>query len=60
LRRDRRKTVEQLRFEWVGPTEAREPNEVVLDPETTKAAIALMASALVAVVRAAEEPDDER
>jgi hypothetical protein len=52
--------VEQLRLEWVGPTEAREPNEVVLDPETTKAAIALMASALVAVVRAAQEADDER
>jgi len=34
--------------------------EVVLDPETTAAAIVLLARALIAVVRAVEETDHER
>lgn len=52
--------VEQLHFEWAGPSETRDPNQVVIDPETTAVAIALIARALLAVVRAVQEADDER
>jgi len=52
--------VKQYRFPWVVPGETRDPHEVVLDPETTEIVIAVMARALVAVVRAAEEVKDER
>ena len=51
--------VEQLRFPW-GSSETRDSNQVVIDPETTAVAIALMARALIAVVRAVREADDER
>jgi hypothetical protein len=51
---------EQLRFEWAGPGEIRDSNQVVIDPVTTEVAIALMARALIAVVRAVHEADDER
>ena len=53
----------QIPFEWNEPGEIERPNRVVLEAETTKAVIALMASALVAVVLAgqqAEETADER
>ena len=62
-RRTRRVTVNQIPFEWNEPGEIERPNQVVLEAETTKAVIALMASALVAVVLAgqqAEETADER
>ena len=52
--------MEQLRFEWAEPNESREPSKVELDPETTEAVIGLMARALIVVVRAAGEADDER
>ena len=52
--------VKQRQFEWPAPSEARDPNQVVIDPETTAVAIALMARALIAVMHAVQEPDDER
>ena len=52
--------VKQHRFPWPVPGESRDPHEVVLDPETTEIAIALMARALIAVVRAVEETADDR
>ena len=52
--------MQQMRFEWLEETEAGEPLEVELDVETTEAVIVLMAQALIAVVRAAEEAPDER
>lgn len=52
--------MEQLPFEWADPTVVRETSEVSLDPATADAAVALMARALVVVVRAVEETDDER
>jgi hypothetical protein len=53
----------QLRFGWAVSIEPISPTEntgVDLDEETTKAVVALMASALIAVVRAAEEDADDR
>jgi hypothetical protein len=56
--------VEQARFEWTEQTTrgAAEPSEVEveLERETIEAVIDLMARALMAVVRAAEEATDER
>ena len=52
--------VKQRQFPWAAPAESRDANEVGLDPETTAAAIALLARALIAVVRAVQEVDDER
>lgn len=52
--------VKQRRFPWAAPRETRDAPEVVLEPETTVAAIALLARALLAVVRAVEEAGDER
>ncbi|MGH2348391.1 MAG: hypothetical protein ACRDFT_02855 [bacterium] len=52
--------VKQRRFEWALPSETRDPNSVVMDPEATEVAIGLMARALIAVVRAVQEADDER
>lgn len=54
--------MKQIGFEW---EELREelvdsPNQVDLDPETSESVVALMAQAMVAVVRAIEEVDDER
>jgi hypothetical protein len=51
--------VTQYRFPWAVP-ETRDPHEVVLDPETAEIVIALMTRAVIAVVRAVEEVDDER
>jgi hypothetical protein len=56
-------TVKQVPFEWQQPGDADMPSQVVLDVETTTTVIALMASAVVAVVRGAtqvEETADER
>ena len=53
----------QLRFGWAVPIEPISPTEntgVDLDEETTEALIVLMASVLIAVVRAAEEDADDR
>ena len=52
--------VKQRRFEWAAPSETRDPKQVVLDRETTVVAIALMARALIAVMHAVHEADDER
>jgi hypothetical protein len=49
-----------MRFQWEEPTDHAAPCDVVLDPETTEAVIALMAGVLTVVVRAAEEVADER
>jgi hypothetical protein len=53
-------TVEQTHFEWAEPIERSEPSEVVLEPETVEALIPMMARALIAVVRPAEEATDDR
>ena len=50
--------VKQHRFPWAAPGER--PHEVVLDPETTEIVIALLARALIAVVREVEASADER
>ena len=50
----------QQQFPWGAPGASRDAHEVVLDRETTEMAIMLMARALIAVVRAVEETDDER
>jgi hypothetical protein len=50
--------VEQLRFEW-GSSQS-DSNQVVIDRETSEAAVALMTRALIAVVRAVREANDER
>jgi hypothetical protein len=47
-------------FEWAEQGPRENPSEVVFDPETTEAVIALMARLLVTVLRATEEVDDER
>jgi hypothetical protein len=51
-------------MDLVMPTALCERNEVALDPAKASAVVALMAQALIAVVRgvehAAEEGDDER
>ena len=55
--------MKQLPFRWAEQAEQKEASgpELVLDAETTEAVVALMARALVAVVRAVEEDDgDER
>ena len=52
--------MDQIRFEWAEPRECRGPSDVALDHETIDAALALMARALIAVVRGAMENDDER
>ena len=52
--------MKQLRLQWAEPTELGAWDEVDLEPETTEAVIALMARALIAVVRAAQENADER
>jgi hypothetical protein len=51
---------EQLHFAWAGPSEPPDLDQIVIDPETTAVTIALMARALIAVVRAVAEADDER
>ena len=50
----------QIRFEWAEQVHRTEPVGVELPQETTEVVIALMARSLIAVVRATEEPADER
>jgi hypothetical protein len=50
--------MKQICVEWGESVD--NPNEIDLDPETTESFVALMAQAMVAVVRAIEEVDDER
>jgi len=52
--------VKQTRFEWQCERELAEPTDVVLDPETAEELVVLMASAMIAVVRAVEEDVNER
>ena len=55
--------MQQIRFEWAEKIEQvrrAEPIEVELAQETISALIALMARALISVVRVAEEAADER
>lgn len=47
-------------FGWAEQGDPEKPCEVVLGPETTETVIVLMARVIVAVVRPAEEVDDER
>lgn len=52
---------DQIRFQWAEEHhEGRGPDQVEIDPKTTEAAIALMARAMIAVIRAVKENDDER
>jgi hypothetical protein len=53
-------TVEQKHFEWAEQTERGESDKIALEPETMETVITLMARALIAVVRAAEEATDDR
>jgi len=52
--------VQQLHFEWGAPSVSGEPQQVVLDPQTTELVVALIARAMIAVVGAVEEVDHER
>jgi hypothetical protein len=52
--------IQQHRFPWATLGNNRDPHEVVLDRATTERAIALLARALIAVVRALAETTDDR
>ncbi len=52
--------VKQQQFPWAAAGQRRDAIEVVIDPAATAAAIVLLARALIGVVRAVEEMDDER
>jgi len=51
--------MEQIPFKWADPIVVPDASEVSLDPATAEAAVALMARALIVVVRAVKETDDE-
>jgi hypothetical protein len=51
---------DQIRFQWAEEHEGRTSDKVEIDPKSTDAAVALMARAMIAVVRAVKENDDER
>ena len=56
-------TVTKLPFEWHHPSDVKKVDEVALKTTTTETVVALMASAMIAVVRGAEqtkEVGDER
>lgn len=56
-------TLTKLPFEWSRPNEIKKGDEVALKPTTVETVVALMARALIAVVRGAdhtEEVGDER
>ena len=55
-----KKSARQLELGWREQKPREEPSEVALDPATADAVIALMARALLVVVRIAEEVADER
>jgi hypothetical protein len=50
----------QQQFPWAAPDGRPTATDVVLDPATTAAAIALLARALIAIIRAVQEIDHER
>lgn len=51
-------TVTKLPFEWYQPRDVEEVDEVALETNTIERVIALMASALIAVVRGAEHTEE--
>ena len=56
-------TVTKLPFEWHHPGDVKQVDEVALTPKTIETVVALMARAMIAVVRGAEhieEVGDER
>jgi hypothetical protein len=56
-------TVTKLPFEWHHPNDVNNVDEVALEIKTIETVVALMASAMIAVVRGAdhtEEVGDER
>jgi len=56
-------TVTKLPFEWHQPGDVKKVDDVALETQTIETVVALMASALIAVVRSAdhtEEVADER
>jgi len=52
--------MKQQPFPWAAPGACCDAQEVVLDPATTQSVIGLLACALIAVVHAGEETDNER
>ena len=50
----------QFYFEWGAPSVTGGSSQMQLDPDTAEVVIALVTRALVAVVRAAQEIDDEQ
>ena len=50
--------MKQMPFEWREPGAIEEWNKVVLDVTATAAAIALMANALIVVLRGEEQPTE--
>lgn len=52
--------MDQMPFAWAERKHPDEPSEIALEPERAEALVVLMARALIAVVRAAEEDADER
>ena len=50
----------QIPFEWIEEAGSGEQTTVAMEPETAQTVIALMARALIAVVRSIEEAADER
>lgn len=50
----------QIRFEWIEEAGSGQQSTVAVEPETAQSVIALMARALIAVVRSVEEAVDER
>ena len=55
-----KRNAKQMELGWREHQPLDEPSEVALDPATADAVIALMARALLVVVRIAEEVADER
>ena len=55
-----KKKARQMELRWREQKPLDEPSEVVLDPATADAVVALMARALIMVVRITGEVADER
>ena len=56
-------TLRKLPFEWPHPNEVKKGDKVALQPTTIETVVALMARAMIAVVRGADpiaEVSDER
>lgn len=54
----RRMTVTKLPFEWHHPGEVKKVDEVALETNTIETVVARMASAMIAVVRGADHPEE--